>query len=351
VRPLRGCVRAGALGLLGLAGGLIGPVATAGAAPNLIVNGSFETPDVAPGNHGIFPAIVGWSHQARAGTTSSGIEIQDHVAGAPAAGAGDQFVELDSDGPSRIFQDVATSAGSTYRLTFLYSARPGTPAIENHFRVSAGAATAEIGPLAGAAQTNWTIGTLDFVATAASSRVEYLDLSPEQPVGGVGAYIDRVAVELTNSPPDCSTVAPSRTSLWPPNHKLRTILVSGATDPDGDPVVITITGVTQDEPVDGTADGNTSPDAVAGAGGDQVRLRAERSGRGDGRIYRIAYVASDPSGASCSGTVTVAVPHDRRGAPAVDSGGSYDSMTAPVQATHGQAGGATRAPRGGPKHG
>jgi hypothetical protein len=339
------------VGLLVAAGGLIGPVATAGAAPNLIVNGSFETPDIPAGSFGIFPAIPGWSHQPRTGTTSSGIEIQDHVAGAPAAGAGDQFVELDSDGPSRILQDVATSAGSTYRLTFLYSARPGTPAIENHFRVSAGPASTEIGPLASAAQTSWTNGALDFVATAASSRIEYLDLSPEQPVGGVGAYVDLVAVELTNSPPDCSGVAPSRGSLWPPNHKLRTIIVSGATDPDGDPVVITITGVTQDEPVDGTADGNTSPDAVAGASGDQVSLRAERSGRGDGRVYRIAYVATDPSGASCSGTVTVAVPHDRRGAPAVDSGGAYDSMTAPVQAAHGRGAGATRGPRGGPKHG
>ena len=49
-------------------------------------------------------------------------------------------------------------------------------------------------------------------------------------------------------------MAPSKASLWPPNHKLRTVTVSGATDPDGDPVAITITGVTQDEPVNGKAD-------------------------------------------------------------------------------------------------
>jgi hypothetical protein len=308
---------------------------TAAAAPNLIVNGSFETPNVPAGSFGIFAAIPGWSHQARAGTTSSGIEIQDHVAGAPAAAAGDQFVELDSNGPSRIFQDVATSPGSTYQLTFLYSARPGTPANENHFRVSAGASSLEIGPLASAAQTSWTSAVLDFVATAATSRIEYLDLSPEQASGGVGAYIDLVAVVLTNSPPVCSAVAPSRSSLWPPNHKLRTITLSGASDPDGDPVTISITGVTQDEPVNGKADGNTSPDAVLGPGGDRVRLRAERSGRGDGRVYRIAFTASDPSGATCSGSVTVSVPHDRRGAPAVDSGGTYDSLVTSPRASHG----------------
>jgi hypothetical protein len=293
--------------------GVIGSAATAAAAPNLILNGSFETPNVPTGSFGIFASISGWSHQARPGTTSSGIEIQDHVAGAPAAGAGAQFVELDSDGPSRIFQDVATSPASTYRLTFLYSARPGTPAAENHFGVTAGPATAAFGPLAGGAQTSWANATLDFIASAASSRIEFLDLSPEQASGGVGAYVDLVAVELINSPPVCDGVAPSRMSLWPPNHKLRRITVSGATDPDGDPVAITIGSVTQDEPVNGRGDGNTSPDVVLGPGADQVRLRAERSGRGDGRVYTIAYVAKDPSGASCSGTVTVTVPHDRRG--------------------------------------
>ena len=326
-----------------LAAGLAGAVGTAAAAPNLIVNGSFETPDAPTGGILITTAVPGWSHQARAGTTSSGIEIQDHTAGAPAVGAGDQFVELDSDGPSRIFQDVVTSPGSTYRLSFIYSARPGTPAAENHFRVSAGSAAAEIGPLTSGAQTSWTTRTLDFVATAASSRIEFLDLSPEQASGGLGAYVDLVAVELINSPPGCAGVAPSKASLWPPNHKLRAITLSGATDPDGDPVTITITGVTQDEPVNGKADGNTSPDVVAGPTEDQVRLRAERSGRGDGRVYTIAYTAKDPSGASCSGTVTVTVPHDKRASNA-------PAITAPVQAAPGHGNGKSHGRGGGPKH-
>jgi hypothetical protein len=310
-------------------------VATAGAAPNLIVNGSFETPDVPTGGIGIFPSITGWTHAPRAGTTSAGIEIQDHAAGLPAAGAGAQFAELDSDGPSVISQSVATSAGSTYRLTFLYSARPNTPPAENHFTVAAGPATAELGPLPMVAQTAWATRTIDFVATAASSTIRFTDLSPEQAVGGLGAYIDLVAVELINSPPSCAGVAPSTTKLWPPNHKLRDVTLAGATDPDGDAVTLTITGVTQDEPLDGAADGHTTPDATAGASGDRVRLRAERSGRGDGRVYRIAFTATDPSGASCSGTVTVSVPHDKRGSAAVDSGGTFGSMSLEAQAVGG----------------
>ena len=59
-----------------------------------------------------------------------------------------------------------------------------------------------------------------------------------------------------------------------------------------------------------------------------MKLRAERSGRGDGRVYTIAYTAKDPSGASCSGTVTVTVPHDKRG-PAITAPG----QAAPAQGT------------------
>ena len=39
-----------------------------------------------------------------------------------------------------------------------------------------------------------------------------------------------------------------------------------------------------------------------------MRLRAERSPRGDGRVYRIAFAASDAHGGECTGAATVAVP-------------------------------------------
>ena len=338
---LRRRIGIGMIGALAVAAAALGPAGVAGAAPNLIVNGSFEEPNVPTPGIAILPSIPGWSHQQRLGTTSSGIEVQDHAAGAPAAGAGDQFVELDSNGPSLIFQGVATSAGSTYRLSFLYSARPGTPAVDNDFQVTAGPATTHIGPLTSGLQTQWQTATLNFVATGASSQIAFLDLGPEQASGGIGAYIDLVGVELINSPPVCTAVAPSRTALWPPNHKLRTIALSGASDPDGTPVAITITGVTQDEPIDGRGDGKTSPDVVLGPAAGQVRLRAERAGGGDGRVYTVAYTATDPSGASCSGSVTVSVPHDR-GGHAVDSSPQAVSPQAKDKPGRGKANGRGR---------
>jgi hypothetical protein len=95
------------------------------------------------------------------------------------------------------------------------------------------------------------------------------------------------------------------------------------TDPNGDGLVIAITGVTQDEPVSGLGDGDTSPDAVLQ--GDGVLLRAERSGNGNGRVYRIDFTASN-TGGSCAGSVRVGVPHGRKpGGSPVDDGEHHDS--------------------------
>ena len=46
-----------------------------------------------------------------------------------------------------------------------------------------------------------------------------------------------------NAPPDCSTVVVSPDVLWPPNHKLFVVTISGATDPDGDPPTYEATGL------------------------------------------------------------------------------------------------------------
>jgi WD40-like Beta Propeller Repeat len=129
---------------------------------------------------------------------------------------------------------------------------------------------------------------------------------------------------IPNKPPDCSSVAASRPVLTTANRRFVAITLDGATDPDGDPVTIAVDGVTQDEPVEGSGD-STSPDAINDGGG-QVRIRAERNPHGDGRVYRIAFTATDGRGGSCSGTTAVSVPRKRH-KPAVDSAPpSYDSL-------------------------
>jgi hypothetical protein len=121
-----------------------------------------------------------------------------------------------------------------------------------------------------------------------------------------------------NEIPDCSAAEPSKALLWPPNHKFVSITIDGVTDGDDDSISLTIEGITQDEELNakGKGDGNTSPDGVID--GDTAEVRAERAGTGDGRVYEISFTADDGNGGSCTGSVTVGVPHDKKDTP-VDS--------------------------------
>lgn len=139
-----------------------------------------------------------------------------------------------------------------------------------------------------------------------------------------GAFPDWARVP-PNEPPDCSGVAADRATLRPPNHRLRLVTLRGASDPDGDQVAIDVTAVTQDEPVRAQP-GDRSPDARITSADDSVRLRAERLGGEDGRVYRIAFTASDGQGGECAGTTSVEVPRIAS-RPAVDSAPPpYDSF-------------------------
>lgn len=119
-------------------------------------------------------------------------------------------------------------------------------------------------------------------------------------------------------PPQCNMATVEPDVLWPPNHKLHRVDIVGVPN-----ATITVTGITQDEPTNGLGDGDTGVDGVIGT--DSVELRAERSGLDDGRVYVIGFTATNEYDQSCSGSVSVGVPHDKRGESAVDSGQSYDS--------------------------
>ena len=63
---------------------------------------------------------------------------------------------------------------------------------------------------------------------------------------------------------------------------------------------------------------------AAGVGKTFARLRAERDGGGDGRVYHIDFTAVNGNRTLCTGTVIVGVPHDQA-IPAGDGGPRYDS--------------------------
>ena len=133
-----------------------------------------------------------------------------------------------------------------------------------------------------------------------------------------------LAIRPAATPPDCANATASPNLLWPPNHEFVSIQISGVVNPTPGAVTITVTSIFQDEPVQSSDSGNTSPDAT-GVGTGSPSGRAERDGGNDGRVYHIAFTATG-AGGSCTGSVTVGVPKSEgdNGGP-VDQGALYNS--------------------------
>ncbi|MFN8466349.1 MAG: hypothetical protein U0X20_12400 [Caldilineaceae bacterium] len=166
--------------------------------------------------------------------------------------------------------------------------------------------------------------------------------------GTVAAVVDRS--------PICTAAAPTVARLWPVDNRLVAVGITGITDPDdppvrarstfggpvADPPTVTITAISQDEPVDDPIDPTAGqagepvgdyygPDG-SGLGSATAWLRAQSDPHGNGRVYHVTYVAADAAGASCTGSVRVGVPPADAGDTApVDDGGRYDATAASVR--------------------
>jgi hypothetical protein len=132
--------------------------------------------------------------------------------------------------------------------------------------------------------------------------------------GQINSAVDamQIVIQNINDPPVCSLAQASPNLLWPPNHTMVPVTIAGITDPSNQAVTITFGTVTQDEPINGLGDGDTSPDAAVS--GNQILLRAERAGTGNGRVYVVQFTAKNTDGATCGGTVRVSVPHSKKDA-------------------------------------
>jgi hypothetical protein len=110
------------------------------------------------------------------------------------------------------------------------------------------------------------------------------------------------------SPPKILAATASPAVLWPPNHKMVPVTIAVSVEDDRDPApACRIASVASNEPVDGLGDGDTAPDwETTGLLG--LRLRAERSGKGDGRVYRIGLRCEDASRNAATRSIEVVVP-------------------------------------------
>jgi hypothetical protein len=151
--------------------------------------------------------------------------------------------------------------------------------------------------------------------------------------GNTGPTLMRTVTVVDTTPP---VITPLPTpELWPPNHDLRTLTLAdlvtvadsceGSLDPNE---VGTILDIYSDEPDDANGDGNTTGDIVI-VDDHTFRVRAERQGGSNGRVYGIHFEVTDSSGNTAEGTAFVHVPHDQSGDVAVDDGPDAGQVVTP----------------------
>jgi MYXO-CTERM domain-containing protein len=157
---------------------------------NLLIDGGFELPAIANGSYITASSIPGW-------TGTPNIEVQNHVAGSPFEG--NQFVELDTDANSSMFQDFATVRGVAYTIHFDYSPRPGVSAASNGIELFWDDTLLAIVAMngIGLGDTAWTGFDLTTVADGPVSRISFAAFGTSD---GLGGYLDDVSVTAIPEP-------------------------------------------------------------------------------------------------------------------------------------------------------
>ena len=117
---------------------------------------------------------------------------------------------------------------------------------------------------------------------------------------------------VDTTPPVIESMAASPDELWPPNHNMvdvaLTVVASDRCDPT--PPVCTLFAIDSDEPQNGRGEGNTEVDTEI-TGPLSARVRAERSGGQDGRVYTLHVRCVDRAGNPTEASTEVRVRHDQ----------------------------------------
>jgi hypothetical protein len=122
--------------------------------------------------------------------------------------------------------------------------------------------------------------------------------------------VTRFVTVADTTPPSITAIAATPDTLWPPNGQFVAVTIGvTVTDLGGEPSC----GITQVASSEAGKQGGAkaAPDFVITAPL-TLDLRADREGKGSGRIYTMTVVCTDASGNASSGTARVTVPHDER---------------------------------------
>ncbi|CAM4180675.1 DUF642 domain-containing protein [Pseudoalteromonas maricaloris] len=171
---------------------LMSVIGTASAADNLVVNGSFETSDNISGDWALFDNLQGWSREG------AKFEIQKQSLGIAVPQDGNQYLELDSTANYTIYQNIPTTAGKKYKVSFYYSPRVINNDSTNRARAWFGDNTLVT---MNATTRGWTKYEYTVEATGSSTQLRFQGLGTSD---SYGALLDNIVVteEEEVTPPE-----------------------------------------------------------------------------------------------------------------------------------------------------
>jgi hypothetical protein len=159
---------------------------------------------------------------------------------------------------------------------------------------------------------SWTGGTLNGPTPDVLLTLGTYTFTLTVDDGFGGTSTDNVVVTVVdNTAPVILGIEADPEVLWPPNHKFVpvTFTVRAKDNCDANPFA-RIVNVSSNEPVNGLGDGDTAPDWNV-TGFLTADIRAERSGKGSGRVYTASISVTDRYGNVAQGFEEVEVPHDQ----------------------------------------
>jgi len=152
-------------------------------------------------------------------------------------------------------------------------------------------------------------GAFSWIPTATQAGAAYtFDVVVSD--GLVSASQSVVVNVVDTTAPAMSDLLLSATQLWPPNHQMVDVSVAySATDLS--PTSCSLS-VSSNEPLNGLGDGDMTPDWII-VDEHHLRLRAERSAAGNGRVYTVTADCRDSFGNATHKSASVNVPKSNSG--------------------------------------
>jgi uncharacterized repeat protein (TIGR01451 family) len=177
--------------------------------------------------------------------------------------------------------------------------------------VHVGSLTCTSGVMPAGATASFVVGIAVACSVADGTRLSTsatVGSATEDPSPGNNTVTNTITA--LNPPPTIAGAAVEKPMLWPPDHKMVDVAVRYNATDNCDPAPLCALSMASNEPINGGGDGNTASDWEI-IDSHHVRLRAERAGDGNGRVYTVTVTCTDVGGASSSQVVTVGVPHNQ----------------------------------------